>query len=157
MMVGYMRPLVGRDRVVGHPPAADPVVPPAKADAGFNAAAMGVLGHTRLLAGGDDPAAVVDDVVRNGAATNGHPRALVDATACAYTVWSLAPWNRTLRFVEVRDLLIDEHRGWGAFPDMERLASGGFVTASRGFVTASRVLTEPYERLRERTDEGRTG
>ena len=113
-------------------------------DAGGNGVAMRVLPHALFLAGQDDPATLVHDVVRDGAATHGHPRALVGATACAYAAWSLARRNRTLGFGELLDLLIDEHGGWGAFPGMER---GG----EAWFAAASRVLDEPYERLWERT------
>ena len=112
-------------------------------DAGGNGVAMRVLPHALFLAGQDDPAALVRDVVRDGAATHGHPRALVGATACAYAAWSLVRRNRTLGFGELLDLLIDEHGGWGAFPDMER---GG----EAWFAAASRVSAEPYERLWER-------
>ncbi len=113
-------------------------------DAGGNGVAMRVLPHALFLAGRDDPATLVHDVVRDGAATHGHPRALVGATACAYAAWSLARRNRTLGFGELLDLLIDEHGGWGTFPGMER---GG----EAWFAAAGRVLDEPYERLWERT------
>ena len=113
-------------------------------DAGGNGVAMRVLPHALFLAGQDDPATLVHDVVRDGAATHGHPRALVGATACAYAAWLLARRNWTLGFGELLDLLIDEHGGWGALPDME---GGG----EAWFAGASRVLDEPYERLWERT------
>ena len=113
-------------------------------DAGGNGVAMRVLPHALFLADQGDPAILMHDVVRDGAATHGHPRALVGATVCAYAAWSLVRRNRTLGFGELLDLLIDEHVGWGAFPDMER---GGDVW----FAAAGRVLEEPYERLWERT------
>ena len=112
-------------------------------DAGGNGVAMRVLPHAVFLAGQDDPAVLVHDVVRDGAATHGHPRALVGATACAYAAWSLVRRKQTLGFGELLDLLIDEHGGWGAFPDMER--------GDAWFAAASRALNEPYERLWERT------
>ena len=113
-------------------------------DAGGNGVAMRVLPHALFLADQDDPAVLVHDVVRDGAATHGHPRALVGATACGYAAWSLVRRNRTLEFGELLDLLIDEHGGWGAFPDMERGAGAWFAAANR-------VFDEPYERLWERT------
>ena len=115
-------------------------------DAGGNGVTMRVLPHALFLAGQDDPATLVHDVVRDGAATHGHPRALVGATACAHAAWSLARRNWTLGFGELLDLLIDEHGGWGALPDME---GGG----EAWFAAASRALDEPYERLWERTVE----
>ena len=113
-------------------------------DAGGNGVAMRVLPHALFLAGQDHSAVLVHDVVRDGAATHGHPRALVGATACAYAAWSLARRNRTLGFGELLDLLIDEQDRWGAFPDMVR---GG----DEWFAAAGRVFDEPYERLWERT------
>ena len=113
-------------------------------DAGGNGVAMRVLPHALFLAGQDDSTILVHDVVRDGAATHGHPRALVGATACAYAAWSLARRNRTLGFGELLDLLIDEQDRWGAFPDMER---GGEAWSA----AAARVLDEPYEHLWQRT------
>ena len=113
-------------------------------DAGGNGVVMRVLPHALFLAGQDDPAVLVHDVVRDGTATHGHPRALVGATVCAYAAWSLVRRNQTLGFGELLDLLIDERDGWSAFPDMER--GGG-----AWFAAASRVFDEPYERLWRRT------
>ena len=115
-------------------------------DAGGNGVAMRVLPHALFLGGQDDPAVLVHDVVRDGAATHGHPRALVGATACAYAAWSLVRRDGTLGFGELLDLLIDERGAWGVFPDMER--GGG-----AWFVAAGRVIDEPYERLWERAVE----
>ena len=113
-------------------------------DAGGNGVAMRVLPHALFLAGHGDPTVLVYDVVRDGAATHGHPRALVGAAAWAYAAWSLVRRNRTLGFGELLDLLIDEHDGWGIFPAAER--GGG-----TWFAAANRVLDEPYEHLWERT------
>lgn len=113
-------------------------------DAGGNGVAMRVLPHALFLGGEDDPAVLVHDVVRDGAATHGHPRALVGATAWAYAAWLLVRRDRTLGFGELLDLLIDEHGSWGAFPDMER--GGG-----AWFAAVDRVLSEPYQRVWKRT------
>ena len=112
--------------------------------AGGNGVAMRVLPHALFLAGQEDPSVLVHDVVRDGTATHGHPRALVGATACTYAAWSLARRSRTLGYGELLDLLIDEHGAWGAFPDMGR--GGG-----AWFAAAGRVFDEPYERLWKRT------
>ncbi len=112
--------------------------------AGGNGAAMRVLPHALFLAGQEDPAGLARDVVRDGAVTHGHPRALVGATVSAYAAWSLVRRNRTLRFGELLDLLIDEHDAWAAFPEVGR---GG----EAWFAAATRVLDEPYGRLWART------
>ena len=113
-------------------------------NAGGNGVAMRVLPHALFLAGQDDPAVLVHDVVRDGSATHGHPRALVGATVCAYAAWSLARRSRTLAFGELLDLLIEEHGSWGAFPDVER-GAGTWLEA------AQRVFGGPYERVWKRT------
>ena len=113
-------------------------------DAGGNGVAMRVLPHALFLAGQDDPTVLVHDVVRDGTATHGHPRALVGATAYAYAAWSLARRGQTLGFGELLDLLLEERHGWGVFPDPQR-GSGTW------FAAANRVSNEPYERLWDRT------
>lgn len=109
-------------------------------EAGGNGVAMRVLPHSLFLAGQDDVAEVVHDVVRDGVATHGHPRALVGATAWAYAAWVLARRSGTLRFGELLDMLLDEARGWGAFPDIGR-GDGGWSDA------AGRVFGAPYEQV----------
>ena len=113
-------------------------------DAGGNGVAMRVLPHALFLAGEDDPAVLMHDVVRDGVATHGHPRALAGATAWAHAAWSLVRRNRTLGYGELLDLLIDERDYWGTFPEIER---GG----DAWFSVAKRVLGEPYERIWKRT------
>ena len=89
-------------------------------EAGGNGVAMRVLPHALFLAGQEDPADLVHDVVFDGSATHGHPRALVGATVYAYAAWSLARKNGTLRFGELLDTLIDESPEWGRFPKLGR-------------------------------------
>ncbi len=113
-------------------------------DAGGNGVAMRVLPHALFLAGDADPTALVRDVVRDGTATHGHPRALVGAAACAYAAWTLVRRSRTLGFGELLDLLIDERDGWGTYPDLGR---GGEAWST----VAERVLNAPYERHWKRT------
>lgn len=112
--------------------------------AGGNGVAMRVLPHALFLAGHDHPTDLLRDVVRDGAATHGHPRALVGATTWAYAAWSLVRLNRTLGFGELLDLLIDEHDSWGAFPDAER---GG----NKWLAAANLVFGESYQYVWERT------
>ena len=113
-------------------------------DAGGNGVAMRVLAHALLLAGQDDPVALVHDVVRDGSATHGHPRALVGATLQAYAAWTLLRRTRTLAFGELLDLLIDERGGWGTFP-------GSGHGGETWFAVANRTAHESYERIWDRT------
>ena len=99
-------------------------------DAGGNGVAMRVLPHALFLAGQDDPTILMRDVVLDGTATHGHPRALVGATVYAYAAWSLARLSDTLRFGELLDSLLDEARVWSGFPTSTRDGSSWFEAAN---------------------------
>ena len=99
-------------------------------EAGGNGVAMRVLPHALFLAGQDDPAALMHDVVLDGSATHGHPRALVGATVYAYAAWSLARRSDTLRFGELLDKLLDEASAWSGFPTSTREDSSWFKAAN---------------------------
>ena len=98
-------------------------------EAGGNGVAMRVLPHALFLAGQDAPATLMHEVVLDGSATHGHPRALVGATVYAYAAWSLARLGNTLRFGELLDTLIDEASEWGGFPKSARNSSSWFEAA----------------------------
>ena len=89
-------------------------------DAGGNGVAMRVLPHALFHAGQDSPASLMHDVVLDGSATHGHPRALVGATAYAYAAWSLARKSGTLRFGELLETLLDGTPEWSRFPESAR-------------------------------------
>ena len=86
-------------------------------DAGGNGVAMRVLPHALFHAGRDRPASLMHDVVLDGSATHGHPRALVGATAYAYAAWSLARKSDTLQFGELLETLLDGASEWSQFPE----------------------------------------
>ena len=113
-------------------------------EAGGNGVAMRVVPHALFLAGQEQATALLHDVVLDGTATHGHPRALIGATAYAYAAWSLARRSKTLGFGELLDLLIDEADEWGKFPQSDR--NGGTWLDAAQFATASR-----YEELWEQT------
>ena len=112
-------------------------------DAGGNGVAMRVLPHALFLAGSDHPNELVREVVFDGWATHGHPRALVGAAAYAYAAWSLARRTETLGFGELLDLLLDESSAWGTFPRSDR---GGGT-----WLAAAESVTDGYERTWSRT------
>jgi len=113
-------------------------------EAGGNGVAMRVLPHALFLAGQDDTTALMHDVVLDGTATHGHPRALIGATAYAYAAWSLARLNDTLRFGELLDTLLDEAPAWAAFPPATRDGSSWFEAADDATAT-------PYDRIWDQT------
>ena len=88
--------------------------------AGGNGVAMRVLPHALFLAEQESFAVLMHDVVLDGSATHGHPRALVGAAVYAYAAWSLARRNSTLRFGELLDALLDEAPQWSKFPEPDR-------------------------------------
>ena len=97
--------------------------------AGGNGAAMRVLPHALFFAGEESPAALMHDVILDGSATHGHPRALLGAAAYAYAAWSLVRRRGTLRFGELVDELIDEASQWSRFPDSGRDEGSWFEAA----------------------------
>ncbi len=98
-------------------------------DAGGNGVAMRVLPHALFCAEEGNAAALIHDVVLDGSATHGHPRALVGAAAYAYAAWSLVRNRNTLRFGELLDLLIDQAPDWSSLPRSERQGSSWFQAA----------------------------
>lgn len=97
--------------------------------AGGNGVTMRVLPHALFLAEQECPAVLMHDVVLDGSATHGHPRALVGAAVYAYAAWSLARRSSTLRFGELLDTLLDEAPEWGKFPRSDRDGGSWFDAA----------------------------
>ena len=87
--------------------------------AGGNGVAMRVLPHAIIHADSDDPLPLMHDVLLDGAATHGHPRALVGAATYAYTAWSLLRTDHTLAYGELFDLLLDRQEVWGLAPSAD--------------------------------------
>ena len=100
-------------------------------NAGGNGVAMRVLPHALFLAGEESAAGLVHDVVLDGSATHGHPRALVGAAVYAYAAWCLARRSGTLRFGALLDTLIDEESAWSGFPQSDRNGGTWFEAAGR--------------------------
>ena len=126
--------------------------------AGGNGVAMRVLPHALFLAGQESTAELMHDVVLDGSATHGHPRALVGATAYAYAAWSLARRSTTLRFGELLDMLIDEAPEWSRFPRSDR--EGGSWFAAADSVTDGpydRIWTQTTREMRELLETARKG
>ena len=99
--------------------------------AGGNGVAMRVLPHALFLAGQETPENLVHDVVLDGTATHGHPRALVGAAVYAHAAWSLTRRSSTLRFGELLDALIDEAPAWSGFPKPDREKGSWFEVADQ--------------------------
>ena len=85
-------------------------------NAGGNGVAMRVIPHAVHCADRSAPEGMLRDVLKDGAATHGHPRALVGAAAYAYAAWWLLRSGRALEFGEIASVLLDDVPLWGAFP-----------------------------------------
>jgi ADP-ribosylglycohydrolase/catechol 2,3-dioxygenase-like lactoylglutathione lyase family enzyme len=85
-------------------------------DAGGNGVAMRVVPHAVFHAEVGDPSALLRDVLVDGTATHGHPRALIGAAAYAYAAWWLLRAHHTVGFGELVAVLLDTSSVWGAAP-----------------------------------------
>ena len=113
-------------------------------EAGGNGVAMRVLPHALFYSQQDGPTKLLHDVVLDGTATHGHPRALLGATAYAYAAWSLVRRTTTLGFGELLDALIDETPAWSELP---RSGENG----GSWFEAAQYATNTSYESIWERT------
>ncbi|NJL29279.1 MAG: hypothetical protein HC897_16045 [Thermoanaerobaculia bacterium] len=115
--------------------------PPWKADkpaaihqyfaAGGNGVAMRVLPHAVFYAGDSDPELLIRDVVLDGVATHGHPRALVGATAYAFASWWLLRCDHTIRFGELVQVLTQNAKAWGTLPVSSQTSNGWIDAANQ--------------------------
>lgn len=85
-------------------------------EAGGNGVAMRVIPHAIFHAEAEEPTALLRDVIVDGTATHGHPRALVGAAAYAYAAWWLLRAQHTVGFGELLTVLLDSSSTWGAVP-----------------------------------------
>jgi ADP-ribosylglycohydrolase len=82
-------------------------------NAGGNGVAMRVIPHAVFHAQAEDPDELLKDVLRDGVATHGHPRALVGAAAYAYAAWWLLRVQHTVGFGELLKVMLDSSSMWG--------------------------------------------
>lgn len=101
-------------------------------DAGGNGVAMRILPHAVRHAGSNDSAQMVGQVVLDGTATHGHPRALVGAALFAYVTWWLLRLDRTLEFGELIRVAVNSADAWGG-PDALNDCNLRWLEAGNGF------------------------
>lgn len=100
-------------------------------DAGGNGVAMRILAHAVRHACSDDSARMVGQVVLDGTATHGHPRALVGAALFAFVTRWLLGLNRTLEFGELICIALNGANTWGGSDAMSEAKLGWLETAGR--------------------------
>ena len=126
--------------------------------AGGNGVAMRVLPHALFLSEQEQADALLHDVVLDGTATHGHPRALIGATVYAHAAWSLVRRSTTLGFGELLDMLIDDVLVWSKLPESHR--NGGTWLDAAQFATASRyeaIWDRTAQEMRELLEKARQG
>ena len=126
-------------------------------DAGGNGVAMRVMPHALFLAGDKEPASLMHDVVLDGTATHGHPRALVGAAAYAYAAWWLARRTSTLGFGELLNKLIDEEPVWGKPPKPNGRRSSWFEAADGATGEYELIWNRTVGEMRGLLEEARKG
>ena len=117
--------------ILGHPPWQNTEQNDARQyfQAGGNGVTMRVVPHAIFFAGQTDASQMIHDVVLDGMATHGHPRALVGATAYAFAAWWYLRAQKTIAFGEILDVLLDEVSIWGALPAPQNLKNEWFEQA----------------------------
>lgn len=85
-------------------------------DAGGNGVAMRVLPHILFKADNDTFAPVAQNILLDGIATHGHPRALLGALCYGYALWRSIRRTDQLQFGEVIDDLLRNLGDWSAPP-----------------------------------------
>ena len=126
-------------------------------DAGGNGVAMRVLPHALFLSEQENQAALMRDVVLDGSATHGHPRALVGAAVYAHAAWSLVRRSSTLRFGELLDKLIDEAPVWSEFPKSDREKGSWFEAADHATNGYQPIWIRTVREMRELLEKARKG
>ena len=86
-------------------------------DAGGNGVAMRILPHILFNADEDTYAPVAQNILLDGIATHGHPRALVGALCYGYALWKSIRRTDRLQFGEVIDDLLLNSKDWGSLPE----------------------------------------
>lgn len=131
-------------------------------EAGGNGVAMRVLPHAVYLSADKDDGRLIHDVVLDGVATHGHPRALVGAAAYAYAAWVLARKTDTMRYGELLDALLDDRKKWARLPEQKGTGDSWFSagnTVMSGeypemWAQTAREMQELLERARDGVREG---
>ena len=108
-------------------------------DAGGNGVAMRILPHILFKADDDTYAPVAQNILLDGIATHGHPRALVGALCYGYALWKSIRRTDRLQFGEVIDDLLLNSNDWGSLPESN--------AASAQWLHAANLQESDYQNL----------
>lgn len=118
-------------------------------EAGGNGVAMRVVPHAVFYAEDDDPTALLKDVLVDGAATHGHPRALVGAAAYAYAAWWLLRARHTVGFGELLTAMLDNAATWGAPPVASSTKNGWLAAADNALGNYETLWSVVVDEMRQ--------
>ena len=105
-------------------------------NAGGNGVAMRILPHVIYNLNGSVNT-LMEDVMRSGMYTHGHPRALIGATCYAYALWILAHKQSVLEYGELINEVISGQDIWGKFyfiPNTTQWLEGANVHVEKNYL-----------------------
>jgi ADP-ribosylglycohydrolase len=108
-------------------------------DAGGNGVAMRVLPHIILFNESEDFKPVAINVMLDGIATHGHPRALLGAIVYSYALWVSLKRESKLGYGELIEDLIANVKTWSAFPERSTLLADWWDQANKVFKDYSKA------------------
>lgn len=126
-------------------------------EAGGNGVAMRVVPHAVFYAEEDDPSVLMKDVVADGAATHGHPRALVGAAVYAYAAWWLLRTQHTVGFGELLTILLEATSTWGAPPAVSSTRGGWLEAANNTLRDFDKLWNNVVKEMRQLLELGLKG
>lgn len=108
-------------------------------EAGGNGAVMRIAPHAIAAFRDDTFELAAAQIVADGAATHGHPRALVGALAVGYALWRAMRWSGKFNYGELIDETLSNASDWVRLPDFEMWGRGWRESADHsldsGYVT----------------------
>ncbi len=116
-------------------------------DAGGNGVAMRILPHILFKADSDTYAPVAQNILLDGIATHGHPRALVGALCYGYALWRSIQRTDTLRFGEIIDDLLENSKNWGVSPESCMVSAEWLHAAKRQVLNYQNLWMEAVNEL----------
>ncbi len=100
-------------------------------EAGGNGVAMRVLPHAIYLSESDDHKILARNIMLDGVATHGHPRALVGGLAYGRALWRTLRRNERLEYGGIVDDLLNNIELWSPIPDISKNCPDWLKSANR--------------------------
>ena len=119
-------------------------------EAGGNGVVMRIAPHAIAAADDESFELAAAHIVADGAATHGHPRALVGALAAGYAVWRAMRWIGKLNYGELIDETLRHTADWVRLPEFE-------IWATDWQASADDSLDSDYVAVWDRTVEEMLG